>query len=109
MEPLPKADRIAITYNGFDPDSPDQEITDLKQIDAIIQFANDRLDGWHYPLATMPAGDTHVWLYKDNQSVGYIGATRGNFLRCPTKGGLKFLRNATDDEMKQFHHLLTRT
>jgi hypothetical protein len=107
VEPLPGADRVGVTYKGFDPERLDREIIDPKQINAIIKFANDRLDGWHYPLATMPSGDTHVWLYKGGEIVGYIGATPGSFLRYPTKGGLKFLRNATNEEVKQFHHLLT--
>ncbi|WP_114947633.1 hypothetical protein [Microvirga calopogonii] len=106
VEPLPEANRLGVTYKGFDPKRLDREITDPNQVSAIIQFANDRLDGWHYPLATMPSGDTHVFLYKGSNIVGYIGATSGDFLRYPTKGGLKFLRNATDEELKQFHDLL---
>ncbi|EIM28605.1 hypothetical protein [Microvirga lotononidis] len=105
-EPLPEADRLGVTYKGFDPRRLDREIIDPGQINAIIEFANARLDGWHYPIATMPAGDTHVFLCKGGNIVGYIGATAGVLLRYPTKGGLKFLRNATDEELKQFHDLL---
>lgn len=107
VEPVTGADRIEVTFNSFEFGNPHRVITDLDQVETILGFINARLDDWHYPLATMPAGNTHLNMYKGEILLGYFGATSGVFLRYPANGGLRFQRHASAQETSQFHSLLS--
>src|SRR5579862_8012657 len=52
---------------------------DPERVAAIVQFANEELNGWETPWYGIPGPDTSADMYAGSTFLGHIGVSRGFF------------------------------
>jgi hypothetical protein len=79
-------------------------ITNLEQVERLVQFANARRDVWQPRLYAMPSPKITVFFYQNGSYLGAFGVGRNFFYASGPKWS--GIRDAKKDEIREFKGLI---